>query len=77
MDDFIKQSRILIVDDSPAAVQLLKLVLKRDGFTQVRGLNDPREIISIYQEWQPDLVLLDLMMPVFNGFKVMETTGQI
>ena len=65
-------SRILVVDDEPANVHLLDRFLKEAGFGNIRTTNDPREALRIYREQQPDIVLLDLLMPFLDGFAVMK-----
>src|SRR5688572_14985754 len=71
-EDHIKNSRILIVDDQIGNVQLLESILERIGFTQVRSTTDSREAMPIFQEYQPDIVLLDLNMPHLTGFDVLK-----
>ncbi|MDY6875000.1 MAG: response regulator [Chloroflexota bacterium] len=62
-------SRILFVDDDPGTLQLIELVLGRQGhqvFTASNGVGALRAM----QDNLPDLVLLDLMMPVMDGYEV-------
>ncbi len=68
----LRDARILIVDDEPANVLLLERILKRDGYQQVRSTTDARRALPLFQELEPDLVLLDLRMPHMDGFAVME-----
>ncbi|HEX9105661.1 MAG TPA: HD domain-containing phosphohydrolase [Longimicrobiales bacterium] len=68
----LRDARILIVDDEPANVLLLERILKRDGYLQVRSTTDARRALPMFQEFAPDLVLLDLRMPHMDGFAVME-----
>ncbi|WP_303867619.1 HD domain-containing phosphohydrolase [Acetobacterium wieringae] len=69
----IKQtSRILIVDDTPANVFLLEQLLKLSGYTNIVTLTDSREVLSTYQTFQPDLLLLDLKMPYLDGFDILK-----
>jgi len=68
----LRDARILIVDDEPANVLLLERILKRDGYQQVRSTTDARRALPMFQEFAPDLVLLDLRMPHLDGFAVME-----
>ena len=63
--------KILIVDDENANVALLQYILLAAGFPQLRTTTDPREAMTIYEEFQPDLILLDLMMPTVDGFEIM------
>ena len=65
-------ARILVVDDEPANVQLLKRALEQQGYENVHGTTDPRQVPSLLTEFQPDLVLLDLLMPELDGFEVLE-----
>lgn len=68
----IRESRILIIDDDLSLSMALEEVLKDSEFTQVRTLADPREAESVYLQFHPDLVMLDMKMPHLNGFQVME-----
>ena len=65
--------KILILEDEDAQVMILKAILKRKGFTHVTALQDSRRALEVFQELQPDLLLLDLNMPHKNGFEVIET----
>lgn len=71
------RARILIVDDEPTNVELLRRVLERAGFTRIQSTSDPREASALYVEFRPDLILLDLHMPHLNGLAVMEQLNQI
>ncbi|MBO4906439.1 MAG: hybrid sensor histidine kinase/response regulator [Bacteroidaceae bacterium] len=61
--------KILVTDDVPANVLLLKMVLSRSGY-QVITNTDPRKVQEIVDEQKPDLILLDVMMPGLSGFEV-------
>src|SRR5919112_5665572 len=65
-------ARILIVDDEPANVELLKRLLERSGFVYLHSTNDPREAAPMFKELAPDLVLLDLHMPHMDGLQVID-----
>jgi putative two-component system response regulator len=67
-----KTPRILIVDDEPANVQLLERMLRRVTPAELRSTTDSRTVTSLYGEFKPDLVLLDLRMPHMDGFAVLE-----
>jgi len=71
-NDLIMQAKILIVDDLPANVRLLEVILSKAGFSNVVSTNDPREAVRVHSEWKPDLLLLDLNMPHMDGFEVMK-----
>jgi CheY-like chemotaxis protein len=59
--------RVLIVDDDPAIRRVLELALASEAF-EVRQAGDGREGLAILDSWRPDLILLDLMMPVMDGW---------
>ncbi len=70
-------AKILVVDDEPSNVRLLERMLEHFGGLQWRCTTDPREAISIFAEFQPDLVLTDLHMPHMDGYQVMEQLKQV
>jgi DNA-binding response OmpR family regulator len=61
-------SRILAVDDEPHILKLVAFSLKAGGFEVIEA-NDGLSAIEIAQAEQPDLILLDVMMPVLDGFE--------
>lgn len=65
-------ARILIIDDEKANLKLLDKMLGNEGFNKRLLIDDPREVISIYQEEHPDLILLDINMPHIDGYELME-----
>jgi len=68
----LAEARILIVDDQEANVRLLERVLGRAGYSNVAGTTDPTSVISMYLDREPDLIVLDLLMPVLDGYGVMQ-----
>jgi putative two-component system response regulator len=65
-------ARILIVDDQTANVELLRDMLQLAGYHELLGLTDPTEVEAFCTSFQPDLILLDLLMPEMDGFAVLE-----
>jgi DNA-binding response OmpR family regulator len=63
------QKKVLIVDDSQAEVMLIHGLLERAGYLPV-GVNDPNRIEAAITAEQPNLILLDVVMPERNGFQV-------
>ena len=61
-------ARILIVDDVPANVRLLEAKLAAEYY-QVATARDGFEALSTARHWQPDLILLDVMMPGMDGLE--------
>jgi putative two-component system response regulator len=72
-----KNARILIVDDEPSNVDVLRRVLERAGFHRLETTTDPREAASMYVRLRPDLILLDLHMPHMDGLAVMDRLNEI
>jgi putative two-component system response regulator len=72
-----KNARILIVDDEPSNVDVLRRVLERAGFHRLETTTDPREAASMYVRLRPDLILLDLHMPHMDGLAVMDQLNEI
>lgn len=70
-DEHLKGGRILIVDDTPANILLLRRILRQAGYTHVEELTDSRQVLARLREFQPDLVLLDLHMPHRDGVEVL------
>ena len=68
-DDELTQARILVVDDQEANVRLLERILERAGYTNVATTTDSRQVLGLYGELDPDLIVLDLLMPHMDGFR--------
>lgn len=68
----LKTASLLIVDDEASNLKLLERVLSMEGYTRIIATQDPREVLSLYQNNKIDLVLLDLNMPHMDGYEVME-----
>ena len=66
-----RDARVLIVDDEPANVRVLELMLTRVGYAQVSSTTDSRRVVAMFEELAPDLVLLDLHMPHIDGFALL------
>jgi DNA-binding response OmpR family regulator len=66
-------TKILVIDDDAAVTDLLSLLLKSQGF-DVAATNNSAEGLSMIREKQPDLVVLDLMMPEMDGWEVCRST---
>ncbi|MCU7914461.1 MAG: response regulator [Candidatus Thiodiazotropha sp. (ex Gloverina cf. vestifex)] len=59
---------ILVVDDSPTEVHIFKKILEKQGYSIVVA-KDGREGVDLAKETHPDLILMDVVMPVLNGFQ--------
>ena len=72
LSDRLSDARLLMVDDEPANLALLKRILEPAGYAHLRGTSDSREVLDLVEEFDPDLILLDLLMPGMDGFDVLD-----
>ncbi|SQF98039.1 putative two-component system response regulator [Paucimonas lemoignei] len=64
--------RILIIDDQRPNIDLVEQLLVREGLTNVLSSTQPLKTLDLFNSFEPDLVILDLHMPEFDGFAVLE-----
>lgn len=62
-------NKILVIDDDPHISEAIRLYLEKEGY-EVRNAYDGAEGISVFKKYEPDLVLLDIMMPKKDGWQV-------
>ncbi|WP_203362975.1 HD domain-containing phosphohydrolase [Bacillus sp. REN10] len=72
VEKLFHEAKILIVDDTPANVLLLERLLKMEGYQHIYSVNDSREAVQTYEDIKPDVILLDLRMPYFDGFQILQ-----
>lgn len=65
-------ARILIVDDEPVNLKLLDKMLSAQGYCNLLLVQDSRQVLDVYRQQRPDLILLDINMPHLDGFGVLE-----
>lgn len=73
----IHHAKILIVDDQAANVSLLEKILANIGYQFVVSTLDPTAVCDMHRQQHFDLILLDLQMPVMDGFQVMEALKEV
>ncbi len=61
--------KILIIDDDTNISELIGLYLSREGY-DIREVDSGRKALEVYEEYRPDLVLLDIMLPDLDGYDV-------
>jgi putative two-component system response regulator len=72
-----RRDRILIVDDELGNVLVLEQLLELAGYDDVHSTTKSTEVEALYAELRPDLILLDLRMPVLDGFAVMRRLAEV
>ncbi len=70
-----KHLNIMVVDDEPGMLQLLKRILEPEGYG-VTAADNGRAALALLEECGPDLVILDIMMPGLDGFQVLNIIRQ-
>ena len=64
-----RPARVLIADDNPQGVELLEAYLSETDY-DIQTAADGEETLKKVRTWQPDVILLDIMMPKISGFEV-------
>jgi CheY-like chemotaxis protein len=72
MTSTLEGTSVLVVDDEPDNVELLKIVLVDAGAT-VRTAGGSRDALEVLAEWTPDVMLLDVSMPGMDGLDLLAT----
>ncbi|HYM94485.1 MAG TPA: response regulator, partial [Chitinophagaceae bacterium] len=68
-------SKVIIIDDEPLARSIVKEYLqKHPQLELVKECNDGLDGLKAIQQYQPDLIFLDIQMPKINGFEMLELT---
>jgi PleD family two-component response regulator len=72
-EPLLHRMKILIIDDERINVVLLEQLLQQRGYSRVLGVTDSRKALETCAAFDPDLILLDLIMPHLDGFAILET----
>jgi putative two-component system response regulator len=73
MRAFLRGACILAVDDDPTTLQVMEWVLADAGYTNFHPLADPVEVLEVFRELHPDLVVLDLHLGPLSGLQVIDS----
>ena len=69
----LAKMKILVIDDEPVNVELLEDILVENGYTRLESVTDSKLALNTCKNFQPDLILLDLMMPPPDGFTILDS----
>ena len=69
------KKRILIIEDETSIVELLMLVLMREGY-EVKACQSGREAVAMIKEFHPHLILLDVMLPGMDGASIVRVLNE-
>lgn len=75
-DSYLKEKRILLIDDEPELLKLLRSVLQGDNFQSIQTASDMKQGLAQIKEFQPELILLDVMLPDGDGFTLFQQLRQ-
>lgn len=70
-------ARILIADDNPSVASLLEGILRSEGYSNITLTADPGEVTTLHRQHRYDLILLDVSLPPFDGFAVIDALKEI
>jgi diguanylate cyclase (GGDEF)-like protein len=68
----LRNSTVMMVDDDPMMLEVVQTFLEEAGYTSFVTTSQPAGAVALIEQRQPDILLLDLMMPEVNGFQILE-----
>ena len=71
-DELHKRATIFVVEDEPVNLALVESLLAGQGYGRIVPIQDSREVLRLYREARPDLIMLDIRMPHLDGYQVLE-----
>ncbi len=69
-NDNLKSANILIIDDQYINIEVLEGFFEIQGYHNVKSIDDPRVFQTVFEKFCPDIILLDLTMPYFSGYDI-------
>lgn len=71
LDENFKNAAILVVDDQEANIDILTGFLENQGYTNIKSTTHPRTVVGLVKTFEPDIILLDLLMPHLSGYEIL------
>lgn len=75
-DNHLRQKRILLADDEQELLDLVVSILRTGGYTNIRTAKTVAAAVQVAEEYQPEMAILDVMLPDGNGFSLLERLKQ-
>ena len=75
--EYLKNKKLLLVDDEPELLSMVEGILEKEGYKNIRRAGNVKEALKIFQEWQPEMAVLDVMLPDGDGFGLFEKIREI
>ena len=69
-------AKVLIVDDQKLHALFLEKILKDEGYKNIEILTDPSKVAEKVDDFRPDIIILELLMPQIDGFQIIEKVGE-
>ena len=70
--DYLKKKRILLVDDEPELLAMVRSILEEEGYENIETAKNVGEAVEKAEAFSPELAVLDVMLPDGDGFELME-----
>lgn len=77
MSNIFDKYKVLLIDDEQDIVDILDTVLKREGFSNIYIANNGNDGVELFKKVNPDIVLLDIMLPDISGYDVFNELRKI
>lgn len=70
--DYLKQKKILLVDDEKELLNMVSGFLQKENYTQIKMAGTVSDAIAVAKDWDPDFAILDVMLPDGDGFSLLK-----
>ncbi len=71
-ETYVKNKKILLVDDEPELLQMVEEILREDGYRQIKTASCCAKALEACREWRPEFAVLDVMLPDGDGFSLFQ-----
>jgi len=72
----LEKRKIIIIDDEKLFIKMVKINLESTGNYKVETVSEPANVVSRIKSFDPDIILLDIVMPKIDGFEVCKTLSK-